>query len=286
MIRKLLNKKIGVCAALVTSFLLGGICYHLFISYGTLNGSIPFVVAAKSISNFFKGTDWALVVASISALATAAAAVFTAKAAKAAQVSASQWRHQAVYDKYLDKAISARASLKALILQLEKIDGGLYDIGSDASNEIDKYGLAVRCQMIAEDLVSVIDENFHSATQELEYAHALSNQYIECKNAETQHLEYMIGLLKRALKVYRDDCCRYLESCEREEPDLQNMRKFLTDDTRDVAFFGHLVSMMRFMSDYLTHKIIQPNEDRWDTSFEQITDYMHANASNLTAKVN
>lgn len=280
MATKFSKNKVVVFTLIFLSFLLGVACFPMINSF--LNGS--------GVDDFVsEDLDWALIVASVSALATATAAIYTAKAAKAAEMSATQWRHQAVYDKYLDKAINARASLTTIKHQLEKIEDGAHDVLDDKDMESDdddskRLALILWAEFMAKDLLSVFDDHLKNVTQDLHHAYALSREYINDNKVEAAQLESTIDVLTRGLKLYREASLEVIDCSLGEEHYSNSINKLLLDDTADYVLLKNIIYSITLINKFLTYKIIHPNEDKWASSCELLTDCINQNIALLTTK--
>lgn len=280
MATKFSKKTVVVFTVIVLSFLLGVACFPMINSFLNGNGVDDFVS---------EDLDWTLVVASASALATAAAAIYTAKAAKAAEISATQWRHQAVYDKYLDKAINARASLTAIKYQLEKIEDGAHEVLDDKVIESDdddseRLALTLWAEFMAKDLLAVFDEHLHNVTQDLHHTYALSREYINDNKVEAAQLESTIDVLTRGLILYREVSLEVIDCSLGEEHYSNSISKLLLDDTADYVFLRNIIYSITLINEFLTYKIIHPNEGKWVSSCDLLTDYINQNVDLLISK--
>ncbi|OOF19699.1 hypothetical protein BZJ17_14990 [Salinivibrio sp. IB574] len=271
------KKHVVFCILIFLSFLLGIACFSMVNSF--LNGSWVDYFVSEDI-------DWTLIVSSASALATATAAIYTAKAAKAAEMSATQWRHQAVYDKYLDKAINSRASLTTIKHQLEKIEDGAYEVFDDKDIESDdddskRIAMTSWAEVMAKETLAIFDVHLDNVTQDLNHAYALSREYINENKVESVQLEITINALTRGLKLYREYSLDVIECSLKDEHYSNSMNKFLLDDTVDYAFLQNIILSITLVNDFLTHKIIHPNEDSWASSCELLTNYIKKNLALL-----
>lgn len=273
-------KKVVILTVIILSFLLGLACFPMINSF--LNGNSFDALVSEDL-------DWTLIVASASALATAAAAIFTAKAAKAAEISATQWRHQAVYDKYLDKAINARTSLTAIKHQFEKIENGADEIFDDDYIESDddnseRLALSVWAELMAKDILVIFDEHLHNVTQDLHQAYALSREYIEDNGVEDVQLESTIDVLTRGLKLYRAASLEVIDCSLGGEHYSNSISKFLLEDTADYVLLRNIIYSIHLINAFLTYKIIHPNEAKWASSCDLLTKDISQNVALLTSK--
>lgn len=243
-----------------------------------------YIAETLSIVNLWRPEllpDFSTIVSFISALATSAAAIYTAKAAKAAEVSSMQWRQQAVYDKYLDKAIKSRASLIQIQSQLAKIEEGPDSyIDEETINQdegsIDQNSL-VWIKMMGEDLYLTLSKHILNATEELHYTYTLSYEYIKKTDDTTDanKIESAIGNLNQALNMYYEISEKIFDSTLEDEDSDALIEgysdKFLLNEKIHMLFFTNMIFSIELMKNYLTYTIIHPNEKMWNTSTQLFT---------------
>jgi hypothetical protein len=204
----------------------------------------------------------------VSALATFTAAIYTAKAANAAERSSQQWKKQAVYDKYIDKAIKSRASLIQIRTQLQIIEDGTDDIFVGEMPD-EQESVLIWGQLMASDLYLTLKNHMHNSIDDCHYTYSLSYEYIN-NVEELEYIEPLINTLSKSLNMYYVISKNIHNEYVGENNDmpvlLENISKLTLESDQDYILFHHIILMLRVLIAYLTHNVIHPDENAWESS--------------------